>query len=221
MPGYLIATCHPSKTLDLAQRMREEAGSAEAVIAPCYRATVRRGPQRKRVTVEKPVIAGAIFVEAGAVAAARAGGSICSCRSEASARGGAVLMFDTLPDDEGTKKHALVDGLELEPLVDYARQRDEAFEGRGAARMDAADDAPLPTLAVGQHVALLGVLSGMVGVVASVRGGDAVVELDAEQAPVAGSRHGPSSTRGGGVLAGRSITVPVAMVAAVVEGEGR
>lgn len=206
MQSYVIATCKPARTLEVAGRLREMAGE-EAVVAPSYRQTIRVGRNRVRTEVERPVLGGLVFVATDAVESAREGGGICSCRGKAAATGGAVPMLRHDVDADGIRRHAVVGEDELQGLLDYAAERNAAFDGRA----EPPTDSPLASgLAVGQRVRLLGVLTGMTGVVVSARNGDVVVDLDKGQAVLGGSgaRSGVEGMFGG------SVTVPVAMCVA-------
>lgn len=199
MPEYFVMQCKPSKTIEVRQRLVVAFGE-HSVVAPSFRAVVRTGRARVRTEVEKPVLGGIVFANAEAKKA-------CGCRDRPGDPLRTVPMLGLEKDANGDRRHATVEGVELQPIIDYAAERNAAFMG-AKLRKSAPLAEPVVPVAVavvtGDRVCLTGALSGMVGVVEAVDArGEAVVRLDVS-----------------GGLFGGCVTVPVVMLRKVEEVEG-
>jgi len=188
VPNYFIMQCKPSKTIEVRQRLVDAFGE-HSVVAPSYRAIVRLGRARVRTEVEKPVLGGIVFASAEVK-------SSCGCRERPGDPLRVVPMLGLEKDENGDRRHAAVDGVELQPIIDYAAERNAAFVGVKLRKNAPLEPVVPVVVAAGDRVCLTGALSGMVGTVASVDArGEAVVRLDLS-----------------GGLFGDSITVPVVML---------
>lgn len=188
MPEYFVMQCKPSKTIEVRQRLVDAFGE-HSVVAPSFRAIVRLGRARVRTEVEKPVLGGIVYASAEAKRS-------CGCRERPGDPLRVVPMLGHEKDENGDRRHATVEGVELQPIIDYAAERNAAFMG-AKLRKNAPLEVVVPVVVVvGDRVQLAGALSGMVGTVASIDArGEAVVRLDAS-----------------GGLFGGSITVPAVMI---------
>lgn len=188
MPGYFVMQCKPSKTIEVRNKLQAEFGE-HSVVAPSYRSIIRVGRVRKRVETEKPVLGGIVFASAEAKAS-------CGCRERPSDPLRAVPMLVHEIDANGDRHHAMVDGDELQPLLDYAEERNAVFFARKLGKSSPPSAESVPEVVAGDRVRLMGALSGMVGMVTAVDArGEASVKLDAS-----------------GGLFGDAVTVPVAML---------
>lgn len=198
VPEYFVMQCKPSKTIEVRERLVAVFGD-DAVVAPSYRAIMRLGRARVRTETERPVLGGIIFASAEAKRS-------CGCRERQGDPLRAVPMLGLEKDENGDRRHATVEGVELQPIIDYAAERNAAFMGaklRKNAPLASVPVVPVPVpvpvavaVVVGDRVQLTGALSGMVGTVEAVDArGEATVKLDMS-----------------GGLFGDSITVPVVML---------
>ena len=189
MSEYFVMQCKPSRTIEVRQRLVETFGD-DAVVAPSYRATVRTGRARVRTEVEKPVLGGIVFASAEAKRS-------CGCRDRPGDPLRAVPMLGHEKDENGDRRHAVVDGVELQPIIDYAEAQNRLFEQRRSSKNSPLEPVvPVVVVVTGDRVRLTGALSGMVGVVEAVDArGEAVVRLDQS-----------------GGLFGDCVTVPVVML---------
>lgn len=99
-------------------------------------------------------------------------------------------------DANGDRHHAMVDDDELQPLIDYAEERNAVFFARKLGKSSPPSAESVPEVVPGDRVRLVGALAGMIGVVTAVDArGEASVKLDAS-----------------GGLFGDCVTVPVVML---------
>lgn len=170
---YRIATCKPSDTLVNADRLREAAGSPEAVIAPWFRVQVRVGRHRLREIKQQPVLSGVLFVAEEAIDSAKGPGGICPCRSRA---GGIVQMLTPGKDPvTGDRDYARVYSRELSPLIEYAEAQDRVFDVERCPV-----DPQITAALIGKGVVLAdGLLSSSTGVVTRANGNRVTIAVDA------------------------------------------
>lgn len=154
---YHVVRCAPKGTLDVLSRLK--GACVTTPVCPTYDAVERKGRQRQRVTVTRPVLPGFVFVrtvEARRVVEALYNGGLTSVR---------------LMRHPGAASHARVAAKELVPLMVFAEQH-----AAGRKRTVPKDIVPGVTARVTD-----GPFKDMTGVVTAVGDGRAHVLLGTAQ----------------------------------------